>query len=171
MVKQNKEEIFRARAETLAAGGKQQEYKQGAIETVLFSIAKERYAIESIYIREAYSLKELTKLPCVPPFVVGVIQVRRKIYSVIDLRKLFDLRIQESAAKALILEKEKMAFGILVEEVLGMKDVYPSELQQPLPSMTGILLEFVKGITKDKIVVLNGSAILNSSSLIVEQLN
>ena len=63
-----------------------------------------------------------------------------------------------------------MAFGILAEEILGIKAEYHHDLQKPLPSMTGILLEFVKGITKEKVVVLDGSKLLNSSTLVVEQM-
>jgi purine-binding chemotaxis protein CheW len=79
MVRNNKEAIFKARALALASGGIQKEHEQGDFETVLFSISNERYSIESIYIREVYTLKELTPLPCLPSFVMGVIQVRRKI--------------------------------------------------------------------------------------------
>lgn len=167
----NKEAIFKARAEALASGGVKEESKQGALELVLFSLSKERYAIESIYIREVYPLKEITPLPCVPSFVNGVIQVRRKIYSVIDLRILFDLIIMPSQnpGKVLIIEKDKMAYGIYVEEILGVKTAFLNELQPPLPSMTGVHLEFVKGITKDYIVVLDGSKLLNSSTIVVEQ--
>jgi purine-binding chemotaxis protein CheW len=167
-----KEAIFKARAEALALAEVKEESKQGALELALFSLSKERYAIESIFIREAYPLKGLTVLPCVPAFVKGVIQVRRKIYSVIDLRILFDLRItpNENLGKVLIIEKDKMAFGIFVEEILGVTTLFANELQLPLPSMTGVHHEFVKGISKDYIVVLDGNKLLNSSTVVVEQM-
>lgn len=171
-VKNSKEEILKERAQALASGGIKQEDKQGALPLVVFTLAKEQYAIESTYVREVYSLKELTYIPCVPSFVKGVIQVRRKIYSIIDLRILFDLsRVQrDKESKALILEQDNMAFGIIVEEIKGVASLFASELQQPLPSMTGIHLEFVKGISKDCLVVLDGRKLLNSSTVVVEKM-
>lgn len=63
----------------------------------------------SEYVREIYPLKEFTPIPCTPPFVLGIINVRGQILSVIDIKKFFDLpekglpistRLLSSAPKA-----------------------------------------------------------------------
>jgi purine-binding chemotaxis protein CheW len=45
---------------------------------VEFLLGVERYAIEFKYIREIQPLRDLTPLPCAPPFVLGLINVRGK---------------------------------------------------------------------------------------------
>ena len=62
---------------------------------VEFNLAQELYAIEAIYVREVYHYKELTPLPNLPSFVKGIINVRRQIIALLDLRVFFDLPVQE----------------------------------------------------------------------------
>ena len=166
-----KETIFKQRAEKLAVSKVVESQPAGTLEVLLFALSNERYALESIYIKEVYPTRELTFLPSVPLFVKGVINVRRKIYSVVDLRKLFNLaeKGDGDGGRVIILEKDRMAFGLFAEEVLGMRTLFPEDLQPPLPSMTGIHEELVKGVTDDCVVLLDGQKILNSSTLVVEQ--
>src|SRR5262249_53998132 len=51
---------------------------------VEFRLAHESYGIASSYVREVYPLRELTPLPGTPPFVLGIINVRGEILSVLD---------------------------------------------------------------------------------------
>ncbi len=86
-------EILRQRAEKLArndAAAVQEE----TFEVVKFQLADEFYAVESTYTQEVYPLIDLIKLPCTPSFVAGIINVRRKILPVIDLKQIFDLPSQ-----------------------------------------------------------------------------
>ena len=43
------------------------------------------------FVREVYPLKDYTPLPCTPPFVLGLVNVRGQIISVIDIKKFFDI--------------------------------------------------------------------------------
>ncbi|MEK7321620.1 MAG: chemotaxis protein CheW, partial [Pseudomonadota bacterium] len=45
------------------------------IEVVEFLLAHERYAIESMYVREVYPLENLTPLPCTPIYVLGIVNL------------------------------------------------------------------------------------------------
>src|SRR5665647_997435 len=83
--------ILIARAQVLARQPEKEEVAAGRIEIIEFLLAYERYGIESSYIGEVYPLKDLTPIPCTPPFVLGVMNVRGKIISVIDMRKFFEL--------------------------------------------------------------------------------
>jgi len=83
--------ILRARAKVLARELKTDGSEQARLEALEFVVAYEKYAIESSYVREVYPLKELTPLPGTPAFVLGVINVRGQIVSVIDPKRFFDL--------------------------------------------------------------------------------
>jgi len=86
-----KRAILKKRAQVLARAPKREDEAGECLEVVEFLLAYEQYGIESSYIREVYPLKDLTPLPCTPPFVLGIINVRGQILSVIDLKKIFDL--------------------------------------------------------------------------------
>jgi len=56
------------------------------------SWGSEHYGIESCHIREILPLTEFTPLPCTPAFVLGLINVRGQILSVINIKKLLTYR-------------------------------------------------------------------------------
>ena len=82
--------ILKRRAEILARE-KAEKADEDSIEVVEFLLANEHYGIESHFIREVYPLKDYTPLPGVPSFVLGLVNVRGRILSVIDIKKFFDM--------------------------------------------------------------------------------
>ena len=61
------------------------------IEVVEFELAGERYGLALTSVRTVSVLKDITPVPCTPAFVVGVINLRGEIHTIIDLKKFFDL--------------------------------------------------------------------------------
>lgn len=169
--KGEKQKIFFRRAEKLAQLAGTSASYQGAFHLVEFILSDERYAIESMFIREVYPLKEVSLVPGVPSFVYGLINIRRRIVSIIDLRNLFDVPVRPITpqAKAIILQKGGMEFGIVAEKIVGVKNISGTDLQENIPTLTGIHQEFFKGITSDRLLVLDAEKLLNSSSIIVNQ--
>ena len=73
---EEKQKILRARAQALAREPEAEEAARRTLEVVEFLLAYETYGIESSYVREVYPLKAFTPLPCTPPFVLGIINIR-----------------------------------------------------------------------------------------------
>ncbi len=88
---EQKKKILKERAGALAREPKDRAAAGEFVEVVEFLLSYERYGIESSYVREIYPMKELTPLPCTPPFVLGIINVRGEIVAVIDNKKFFEL--------------------------------------------------------------------------------
>ena len=166
-----KKKILKARAKALAQESKEKETAEKYIEVVEFLLAYEKYGIESSYVREIYPLKELTPMPCTPPFVLGVINVRGQILSVIDIKKFFDLPEKglTDLNKVIILQSDRMEFGILADVVLGVRNVLLSELQPSLPTLTGIREEYLKGVTGERVVILDAEKLLSDKKITVHE--
>lgn len=160
--------ILKQRAEILAREAKK-EVASDFIEVVEFLLAKEHYGIESYCIREVYPLKEYTPLPGVPPFVFGLLNVRGQVISIIDIKKFFDLPEQgiSDLNKIIIINDQGLEFGILAEAILGVRKIAVSELRPPLPTLTGIREEFLKGVTGERMVILDAARILTNKKIIV----
>lgn len=163
--------ILKKRAQVLARAPKGEEDAGECLEVVEFLLAYEKYGIESAYIREVYPLKDLTPLPCTPPFVLGIINVRGQILSVIDLKKFFDLpgKGLTDLNRVIIIQAENMEFGILADAILSIRLIPVSEIQASLPTLTGIRAEYLRGVTSDRLVVLNVAKILSDPGLIVHE--
>ena len=143
--------ILKRRAEILARE-KAEKAEEDSIEVVEFLLANEHYGIESHFIREVYPLKDYTPLPGVPSFVLGLVNVRGRILSVIDIKKFFDLPEKglSDLNKIIIINDDKMEFGILADAILGVRNIAVSGLGPPLPTLTGIREEFLQGITGER---------------------
>jgi purine-binding chemotaxis protein CheW len=114
-------------------------------------------------------LRELTPVPCTPPFVLGIINVRGEIVSVIDMKKFFDLpeRGLTDMNKVIIVHDDKMEFGILADAILGVRSILREDIQPSLPTLTGIRAEYLQGMTKEPLVVLDTEKILSAKNLVV----
>lgn len=167
---EEKKRILRKRAEMLARG-KASEEDGDSLEVVEFLLANERYGIETRYIREVYPLKDFTPLPGVPSFVLGLVNVRGKILSVIDIKKFFDLPDKglSDLNTVIIVNDDCMEFGILADAIAGVSDIPISTIGPPLPTLTGIRGEYLRGVTADRMVVLDAARIMADRNIVVEE--
>jgi purine-binding chemotaxis protein CheW len=170
---EEKRKILHKRAWLLAAQGpNEQASPQLRLEVVEFVLGPEHYGIESCHIREIHPLSEFTPLPCTPAFVLGLVNVRGQILSIINIKKLFDLPEKglTDLNKIIIVHADHMELGILADAIVGVRSIAQEELHPALPTLTGIRAEYLKGITKDPLVVLDVEKILSDEKILVNEL-
>ncbi len=161
-------EMLRTRARRLATPPKPDE-DQARIGVVLFHLAGETYAVESLYVRGVHPLKTLTPLPGAPAFVLGITNLRGEILSVIDLKKFFGLPEKglTDLSTVIVLQSDVMQFGILADEVVAAQVIPVSRIQPALPTLTGVREKYLRGVTEERVVILDASALLADDTLIV----
>lgn len=163
--------ILKQRAKQLAQEGKATNQAKPTIEALEFLLGDEKYAIESCFIREVYPLKGFTVLPSVPPFLTGVINIRRRIVSIIDLKYFFDIPYKETGKsnKLIIIENELIDFAIIADEIVGVRFFAIEDIQNSIPTLTGIRQEYLKGITSDRVVLLDGNKLLTDKQIVIDE--
>lgn len=163
--------ILRARAQALARPLEQAPVAATLLEVLEFRLAQERYAVETRYVREVYPLKDLTPLPCTPPFVLGIVNVRGRILPVVDLKKFFDLPEQglTDLHRIILVEGNDVELGLLADATVGVRSIPVDSLQSSLPTLTGIRSEYLKGVTAERLVVLDVARILADPKIIVHE--
>lgn len=168
---EKKKKILKDRAKRLAHEPESREDKESSIEVVEFLLASERYAVESEYVREVCPLKNLTPLPLTPLFVMGIINVRGQILSVIDIKKFYDLPEKgiTDLNKVIIVHNDDMEFGILADAVTGFRSIPMADIQPPLPTLTDIRADYLKGVTKESMVILDLKKMLSDKRIIVHE--
>jgi purine-binding chemotaxis protein CheW len=166
----SKTEILKSRAEKLAQVISVKEPMNETIEVLVFKLAGENYAIETMYIKEVYRYKNYTLLPGAPPFVFGLINVRRKVLSIIDLKVFFSLPATKNVEyKVIIVEDREMEFAILTDGIVDIQKISLNHIQPSLPHLTEAKQEFLKGITANGLIVLDGKKLLSSKRIIVDE--
>ncbi|OGA16621.1 MAG: chemotaxis protein [Betaproteobacteria bacterium RIFCSPLOWO2_02_FULL_66_14] len=162
--------ILQARARALAREPAQA--RDGdALEIVEFMLAHERYGVETSFVREIHPLTNLTPLPCTPAFVLGIVNLRGEIVSVIDLKKFFDLPDKglTDLNKVVVLQSATMRFGVLADAVLGVRRVPVAEIQPSLPTLTGVREEYLKGVTSERTIILDAENLLADGKIVVQE--
>ena len=163
--------ILKARALVLAQEQARGGPTEGGVEVIEFRLASETYAVEPAFVREIWPLKDFTPLPGTPPFVLGIVNVRGQILSVIDLKKFFHLPEKglSEMNNVIIIRNDRMEFGLLADAVLGTFQVSLSALQSPPPTVTGTGAEYLKGVTAERVIVLDTLKILSDEKIVVNE--
>jgi purine-binding chemotaxis protein CheW len=168
---EKRREILHARARALAREPIPEAEPSAHIEILEFALAGERYAVDLGFVHEVYVLKELTPVPCAPDFVIGIVVARGRILSVIDLKKFFGLPDKglTDLNKIVVLRNETMEFGLLADQIIGVHELPLAAIQPPLPTLTGVRADYLRGVTAERLVVLDARKLLEDETIVVEQ--
>jgi purine-binding chemotaxis protein CheW len=145
-------EILRERARILAREFVVEKVEE-VVDLVELQYAGRRYAIETDLVREVVAVPEVTPLPCTPEFVLGLLNIRGKIVSVVDLCRVLGLgETHEPWARVIIVETHQIevAFGIGSCQVTRMPQ---SRLRGD--AAEGGHSHFVKTLTTDGVALLD----------------
>lgn len=163
--------ILRARARALARPRESATVANASLELLEFRLAQECYALETRHVREVYPLRDLTPLPCTPPFVLGIVNVRGRITPVIDIKKFFDLPDKglTDLHRIILVRSNDLELGLLADVIVGVRTIPMDSLQASLPTLTGIRADYLKGVTAERLVVLDLDRILTDPKIIVHE--
>lgn len=102
-----------------------QEYDGAYVRCVLFRLETESYGVNVQNVREVLRVGEIRPVPGAPFDVLGVINVRGVIVSVLDTRQFFKLSStpQTDLSRIIIVEQQGQALGLLVDEVKEVRDI------------------------------------------------
>lgn len=132
---------------------------------------KEKYAFDIRYINEVFRFKKVTPLPCTPSFVIGIMNFRGKILSVIDIRNFIgftnDTKDFNEVRQVIIVKINDFEFGISVDNILGYYSISAEEIQKTVLTITNERKEFFIGIAKNSTIVLDIENIILSEKIVV----
>ena len=92
---------------------------------VIFRVEKERYALPLASVREVLLLPDIvSRVPRAPPAVRGVINLRGRVVTVVELRPLLGLpEAGGQSQKVVLLDRGRRDLGLLVTEVDGIEPI------------------------------------------------
>jgi len=119
-----------------------------------FGLAGEVYGLEILTVQEIIGLMDVARVPQVPRYVRGVINLRGRIITVVDLRLKFGLDAQEDTDKTCIVVVQvgegdrRMTLGIIVDEVREVVDISADQIEPPPSFGSAIDTSFLLGMGK-----------------------
>ncbi|SEO56909.1 chemotaxis protein CheW [Aquisalimonas asiatica] len=118
-------------AQQQAHNHEEQEQFQGPLtQWVTFSLADETYGIDVMRVQEVLPMSEIAPVPGAPRFVLGIINLRGNVVTVIDTRMRFGLesRDTDNASRIVVIETGDQVAGILVDSVAEVMNVREDEV-------------------------------------------
>ena len=115
-----------------------------------FALADEEYGLPVLRVREIIKMMDITAVPRTPAYVRGVINLRGRVISIIDLRRKFDLPPCEPGPTSCIIVVAAHAahVGLLVDRVSEVADIGAADIAPPPPLGAGARTEYLVGVAK-----------------------
>ncbi|MCJ8298580.1 MAG: chemotaxis protein CheW [Pseudomonadales bacterium] len=122
-----------------------------AQKNLIFSLDKEKYGIPLSSVKEVIGLAKITPIPHVPTFFKGLINLRGKIISVIDLRQKLALPAEEYQPKKtsiIITDVNDLTIGTIVDDVNEVVGFDETQVEDNLDISSGVEREYIRGVAK-----------------------
>lgn len=130
------------------------------MQIAVFTLGKEKYALETKYIHGIEKMMTITKVPNAPYYIKGLANLRGSIITIIDLKALLNIKANSEEDNIIIVNIDDNSAGFIVDYVEEVLEVKDSMIEQVDTSN-----KFIKGVINlnDYIVtLLEGEKLLNN---------
>lgn len=123
-----------------------------------FALGGEEFGLEILKVREIIALMEITRVPRMPGFIRGVINLRGKVIPVVDLRVKFGMQEVEDTLETcvIVVFLGEMLMGVIVDKVSEVLDIPEEDIEDTPDFGVSIDTGFIMGMGKprDKVIML-----------------
>lgn len=128
------------------------------LQWVTFRLENESYGVNVMQVQEVLRYTEIAPVPGAPSYVLGIINLRGNVVTVIDTRSRFGLMPDDVTdnSRVVIIESNKQVIGILVDSVAEVVYMKASEIE-PTPNVgTDDSAKFIRGVCNrdDELLIL-----------------
>jgi purine-binding chemotaxis protein CheW len=135
--------------ERLLSANKNADSNEEVLQWVTFKLEEETYGINVMQVQEVLRYTEIAPVPGAPSYVLGIINLRGNVVTVIDTRARFGLMGAEVTdnSRIVIIEAEKQVIGILVDSVAEVVYLRSSEIDSAPNIGTEESAKFIQGVS------------------------
>ncbi len=119
-----------------------------------FALGADLFAMDIRTVREIIQMSAMTRVPLMPSFVRGVINLRGAVVPVIDLHARFGRAAAALGKKTCIVifnatrDGERVELGLLVDAVNEVIDIAAEQIEPPPNFGAGVRRDFIRGMGK-----------------------
>jgi len=118
------------------------------LQWVTFKLENETYGVNVMQVQEVLRYSDIAPVPGAPSYVLGIINLRGSVVTVIDTRSRFGLSSTDVTdnTRVVIIESDKQVIGILVDSVAEVVYMKASEIELAPNVGTDESAKFIKGV-------------------------
>ncbi|WP_087021465.1 chemotaxis protein CheW [Thaumasiovibrio subtropicus] len=134
---------------TTVAEVKSEDGNDQVLQWVTFKLEEETYGINVMQVREVLRYTEIAPVPGAPDYVLGIINLRGNVVTVIDTRARFGVLQGETTdnTRIVVIEAEKQVIGILVDSVAEVVYLKTSEIDTTPSVGTDESSKYIQGVS------------------------
>src|SRR5271165_3915058 len=142
------------------------------IQLVGFRLDNEDYAIAITKIQEIILMKPITRIPQVPDFIEGLINLRGSVIPIVNLRKRFGLpaRDVDDETRTIVVNVHDKTVGCIVDAVTQVMRINRDQIQPPPLSVLAVAQQYISGLARleDRLlIILDIDRLFDEQSLVV----
>lgn len=165
--------IFQERAQNLIKVSQSQEFS-GLKPLAVIGLNGEYFGLDLAVVREFTDIRKVTPIPCTPPHVVGNMNLRGEILTLIDIRGAISLSLDGTAeaSKAMVVHVNDLVAGVMVDEVFDVMYLNPLEIMPVPAAVHSSSDEFLRGtaVYREKMMgILDLPKIIAQAGLVVNE--
>ena len=132
-----------------AQSAKTKEVTDLVLQWVTFKLQEETYGINVMQVQEVLRYTDIAPVPGAPDYVMGIINLRGHVVTVIDTRARFGLPPSEVTdnSRIVIIESERQVIGIMVDSVAEVVYLKQSEIDTAPNVGTDESAKFIQGVS------------------------
>jgi len=142
---------------------------------VVFSVEDEEYGVPILSVQEIISLPNLTRLPGVPDYIPGIINLRGNIIPLYELRSKFKLETRELGDSTIVIiaqtgNESKRTVGFIVDTVSDVVSITPENLSEKPEFSKAVDARYIEKIGKignRMIIIINLTDFFSESEQVV----
>jgi purine-binding chemotaxis protein CheW len=136
-------------------------------EWLTFRLGSEEYALDIAGVSEIIKLREITDIPRVPEFILGIISLRGIIVPIFDLKKRLKLGAGEltPASRIIVCQRGERSAGLLVDSITQVVRIPAGGVEPPPPVLSGVDRELLEGVGRIQgrmLILLDLANVLNA---------
>jgi purine-binding chemotaxis protein CheW len=159
-------QVLQARAKIFSK--QEVEEKRGNEQYIRFRLGKSAlYGVSYINTEEILFVTKISRVPCTPLFIAGIVNYRGEMLTVLNLKEIFRVECDKSQREKswiIVVRDDKLIAGLWVDEIDDNDEFTSAHLLPPLDD-NGL----VRGIHLGKVAILNINSILNHPTLNVDE--
>lgn len=119
------------------------------LQLVSFSVAAEEYGLDILRVQEIIRTQQLTRVPNLPDYVEGVINLRGKVIPVVALRRRLGLEpvACDKNTRIVVVEVHGQTLGFIVDAVSEVLRIR-ADTVEPTPRIGTMEREYISGVGK-----------------------
>jgi purine-binding chemotaxis protein CheW len=171
--------ILEQRARELAGSAESEEQNMETLGLAVFSLGQEAFGVDISHIQEIQPLKRQmwSVVPCTPRFIEGAVNIRGRIYSMMNVAAYLEIdsRLDMENAHVLLVrgytrpEGQLMEFCIVADDRPRLRTVSRNDIQPSTGSVSTRAQEYVQGVTSDMLMILDLEKLISDPGIVVTE--